>query len=226
MSIIQLYECKFCHKKFSSERIFMRHECTEMIRNKEIQTAAGQMAYGMYKIWMEKQRRKPPSIIVFMTSSYYSAFLNTVSWIKETGISDTELFITVMIKEKISPSLWRREEAYKLFLDFIDKKVDPMTQVINSIEFLIQLADDMDVSIESVFKNRQCGDILKYINKRKLSPWFLLCSKSFKEWAESLNVNEVQMLKNNIGISYWSIRLSNEVDSVKEIKSTISLFGL
>ena len=58
----------------------MKHECTGMVRSREIQTVIGQQAYCLYKFWLEKQRKSAPLIDTFCTSSFYTSFIKFGYW--------------------------------------------------------------------------------------------------------------------------------------------------
>src|SRR5574343_649552 len=207
-----LYSCKYCKKQFFKERAFMAHDCTQMQRSREIQTSIGQSAYGMYKLWLEKQRRKPPPPEGFMTSAYYTSFINFASWARETGIPDPQKYIELMVNSKISPALWRRNEAYQIYLEYVDKRSDPLEQVTLSMETMLALSEGLDVPIDKVFTHFSSGEITELIQQRRLSPWMLFCSRSFKDWINTLHEGERRELMRNIGIEYWSNKLEKSPD--------------
>jgi len=197
-----------------------------MLRSREIQTIIGQQAYKMYCLWLENQRRKAPSPEVFMTSSYYSSFVNFANWTHDTGIPDPQRYIELMIEAKISPALWRRSEAYQIFLEYIDKRADPLDQAYKTCETLVMMAEGLEVEINQVFSRFTSGEISQLIFQRQLSPWFLFCSKSFKTWIEKLHPAERIDLMKNIGVSYWSDKLEKSPEIVKQVKSMAEELGL
>lgn len=223
---LPLYDCKYCKKKFFNERTFMRHECTAMIRHREIQTAVGQQAYGLYKIWLEKQRRKPPAVEGFISSSYYSSFYKFSEWCRETGIPDPQKYVELMIGEKIAPALWRRNEAYQIFLEYSDKKSDPYEQVNNSIDTILALSEGLEVKPCEVFSKFTSGEIMELIQQRRLSPWLLFCSKSFKDWIATLHESERHALMTHIGINYWSEKLERSPEVVKNVREIAAELGI
>ena len=226
MSKELLYSCKYCSKKFLNERTFMKHNCTPMFRSREIQTIVGQQAYKMYCLWLEKQRRKAPPPEIFMTSSYYSSFINFANWTRETGIPDSPRYIELMIEAKISPALWRRTEAYQIFLEYIDKRSDPIDQVIKSCETIVMIAEGLEIEPNQIFSRFTSGEISDLIYQRQLSPWLLFCSKSFKNWIEKLHPVERIDLMKNIGVNFWANKLEKSPEIVKQVKSMAEELGL
>ena len=226
MSQQPLYSCKHCKKSFFNERTWMKHECTAMTRSHEIQTILGQSAYGMYKVWLEKQRRKPPAVEGFISSAYYSSFYKFAQWCRETGIPDPQKYIELMIKEKIAPALWRRNEAYQIFLEYSDRKSDPYEQVNIAIDTILTLSEGLEIKPAEVFGRLTSGEITELIQQRRLSPWLLFCSKSFKDWIATLHEGERAALMTNIGIGFWSEKLERSPDVVKNVREIATQLGI
>lgn len=197
-----------------------------MTRSHEIQTVIGQQAYGLYKIWLEKQRRKPPAVEGFISSMYYSAFYKFATWCRETGIPDPEKYIELMIKEKIAPSLWRRNDAYQIFIEYTDKKSDPYEQVNNSIDTILTMSEGLEIKPCEVFGKFTSGEITELILQRRLSPWLLFCSKSFKDWISTLHEGERNSLMKNIGISFWSDKFEKAPEVVKNVRLIAEELGI
>lgn len=204
----------------------MAHECTSMQRAKEIQTQAGVMGYGLYKHWLEKQKRKAPPVEAFITSSYYSSFINFGKWVRETGIHDPHKYVELMLEAKISPALWKRNEAYKIFLEYYDNRANPYEQASVTVETLTALAEGLEVSIGDVFKQLTFGDMLDMIQQRRLSPWLLFCSKEFKAWVGTLDPLDRTMLMKSIGVDYWAVRLERQPQTVRELKDIAEALGI
>lgn len=204
----------------------MAHECTSMQRAKEIQTQAGAMGYGLYKHWLEKQKRKAPPVEAFITSSYYTQFISFGKWVRETGIHDPHKYVELMIEAKISPSLWKRNEAYQIFLEYYDKRADPYEQAAVTVETLSALAEGLEVAPGDVFKQLTMGDMLDMIQQRRMSPWLLFCSVAFKTWVGSLDPTDRTMLMKSIGVDYWAVRLERQPQVVRELKEIAEALGI
>lgn len=220
------YSCKHCHRKFVSERAFMKHECTQMVRGREIQTVVGQAAYGLYKVWMEKQRRAAPPVDTFITSSYYTSFTRFATWVRETGVPDPQKYVELMVQAKIAPALWRRNEAYQIYLEHLDKKSNPLEQATTTVETILTLAEGLECAPGEVFSKFQAGEILELIQQRRLSPWLLFCSKSFKEWYQTLHDGDRAALMKHIGIDYWAMKMEKQPKVVEELKGLAESLGI
>ncbi len=221
-----LYGCKFCRRRFDKERIFMKHVCTPMERAAEIQTPVGQTAYALYRRWLEGQKRLPPPVETFLTSNYYTSFVKFAEHVRSAGIPDPQKYIELMLKAKISPALWRKPEAYQLYLDYVDKQSDPYEQVQITVETLQTMIEGLEIPPADVFTQFKAGEILDLIQQRKLSPWLLFCSKSFKAWVGQLEEHERTHLMRSIGIEQWSERLQKRAAIVDEFKEIAEALGI
>lgn len=221
-----LYECKHCKKRFTKERFFMSHECKEMLRSREIQTMQGQQAYQLYKLWLDKQKRKAPAIEVFITSTFYTSFFKFANHAKELGVNDPELFVTLMVARGISPALWTRDECYQEYVEHLDKKSDPYRQAENTLNELLNLAEKLDCPIEQVFVKLKYGEIMMLLNQHKLSPWVLFCSSKFKDKLGTLDEGDRANLMRTLGITYWAHALEQKPEVVKDMRLLVSGVGL
>lgn len=208
------------------ESAFMAHECKEMLRTREIQTVQGQQAYQLYKLWLEKQRRSPPTIDVFVTSTYYTSFYKFAQQTKELGISDPELFVQLMVAQGISPALWTRNDCYELYIEHLDKKADPYRQAEMTLTELMKLASKLECDVSEVFEKLHYGEIMTLLNQHKLSPWILFCSNRFKERLAKLDEGEKTTLMRTIGVTYWAHKLEEKPAVVQDMKLLVTEVGL
>lgn len=223
-----LYKCSYCNKQFMKESAFMKHECTLMLRNKEVQSIVGQQAYVAYKHWLEKQRRKAPPIETFISSQYYNSIFKFAEFCRETGVGDPELYIDLMVKQNLSPALWRRDEAYTIYLDHIDRHSDPLKQCEDTADQLATIAERLDCPLPQVFEKLHFGEILTLVQQRKLSPWLLFFSDAFKRRRARFSDNEKEVLIKTIGGSgRWSLAFDKVNPAVKQtILEVIKGLGL
>lgn len=219
------YKCKFCKKNFLSERIYMKHLCTQMSRSKEIQTIEGRMAYEYYKIWMSKQKRTAPPPETFVTASYYTAFTRFAEWVRMTGIPTPDRYIDMMVQSKISPINWRRSEAYEIYNEFMDKHALPLDQAIVTVETLVSLSEQFECEIGDVLNHLKMAQVLELIHQRRLSMWLLWCSKRFVGWYATLDVHEKEQFRQSVNSVWWSVKLerSTDIPALKKLAEDIGI---
>lgn len=209
-----------------SDKVFLKHECKEMKRIREVRSPIGIKAYNFYKQWMEKQQRSAPPIETFLSSSYYSGFIKFANFVQNVHVSNPELYVDIMVKAKLAPSLWVFDDAYSMYLEHIDKKLDPYDQAERTIKCLGDVADALEIGIDSVFDELTYGDMLDLVNQRQLSPWILFCSKKFKEWVSKLDPTDRTNLMKAIGVVYWQMVLERNPSVVEDMKLIVNEMGL
>jgi hypothetical protein len=220
------WKCEYCGKVLANETYFMKHSCREKERTLELATPIGQAAYMFYCDWMKAYKRKPPSIDTFSTSRYYTSFVEFARHVKKLNIGDPAKFVEIMCTKDVSPALWRRDQCYTLYLEWIDKKQDPLEQVQNSIVELLDICERESVEISNVFIHLGVRRIAELIRLRKLSPWFLFCSGQFSSYLKAVSKEESLELSAIINPSYWTSKLQDQRDTVKEIMKINQEMGL
>lgn len=220
------FECKYCLKNFVREASFMKHECPQMKRVKDIQSKEGIAAYYLYSEWMKQKKHKVPEIESFSISRYFGSFVKFVHHVHKLNLPSTDLFIKLMVQKDLSPMLWCRDECYSLYLEWIDRKQDPIDQAAITVETLYKIAEAIEMPVGEVFKAMKSGEVMHLIRQRQLSPWLLLCSKAFKDFLKALSGPERDELLNLIGYNYWAEKFVTNPKVVENMKLIASELGI
>jgi hypothetical protein len=220
------FECKYCLKNFVRETSFMKHECSQMKRAKDTGSKEGLGAYAMYSEWMKQKNHKVPPIETFSTSRYFNSFINFVHHAKKLNLPSTDLFIKLMVMKDLSPMLWCRDECYSLYLEWIDRKQDPIDQAAITVETLYKIAEAIEKPVVDVFKTLNANEVMHLIRQRQLSPWLLLCSTAFKSFLLALSGPERDELLNLIGYNYWAEKFAANPSVVENMKLIASELGI
>ena len=221
------YECQFCQKEFKHETTFMKHHCGAKEKHEQLQQPIGQAAYAYYSIWMQEYKRKVPPIETFVDSRYFKTFLDFAKMVQELQLPNTALFITLMKQKDISPLLWTRNECYRLYLEYVDINADPLTMVQISLETLMKKQEDFQtIDLAATLVSLNLNEMIHLVQLRKLSPWLLLCSGTFKKYILALSQDERDLLMKVIVPEYWAIQLQSKSSDVEEIKQVVSAIGL
>ena len=220
------FKCQHCGKKFVLERAYMNHECEDMRKSEILKTIDGQAAYVHYSRWMEKKKRKAPPIETFLHSTYFRSFLKFAVFVRDVNLPNSEKYIDLMIEKEIAPILWTHSECYAIYLQWNDNKSPALEQVDISVNTILDLAEQSELSPVALFNLLHIRDIIQLLQERKLSPWFLLCSKKFKTKLAEATIEDNKELLKLIGINYWAAKLEDNVQIVKQIKIIISALDL
>ena len=218
--------CHYCSRRYMSETLFMKHHCEPKRRAQELMSPVGQAAYGYYRDWMKLKRYSQPSSAAFLESKYYRSFLKFAQLVIDAGISKPERYIELMVAGEIMPPLWCRNEAYSVYLDWMDKLEDPMAQVVDSVSFLLDVCDREGTTMSKVFVHLGAQRIISLLRQRQLTPWLLFCSASFGQLLKTLDESELRAFNSVVNSSYWATRFAESQATITEIKTLAAEVGL
>ena len=220
------YECQHCHRTFVREKTFLKHRCKMMERIEEMETPTGQSAWLLYSTWLRTQRRMVPKTITFLTSQYYSAFVRFAGFVQGVRITEPDIFIQLMVNGNIPPSMWCCDKSYAMYLEHISRAITPIQQISISIKVLMKLADAMECDISTVLFNLTIGELLQLIRERKLTPWLLLHSKSFKQVLHNLTPEQRGLIEELIRPAYWKFLFQRDPQLVQKIKDYVAQLNI
>lgn len=221
-----LWQCQYCRKAFIHESSFMKHFCKEQRRHEELRSVTGTTAYAVYSEWMKLKRYKVPSVDAFATSKLFTSFFKFAEHIKKINLSNTDLFIRLMVERDISPTLWTRAQCYSIYLEFYDSQQEPMEQVINSIEVLLKISEDEHVELTKLFIHLGVHRISEMVALRKLTPWLLFCSYTFRIFLTTLSDSDKDTLSCAINPGFWAKKLEDKPVLVSEIIAAVTEIGI
>lgn len=205
-----VWNCKYCNHPFATETGFMKHKCKGKAKIDKLRSSIGQSAYAYYTEWMKQNKRSVPPIESFAESSLYSTFIKFAEWVLKVRLPNPNSFIRAMVENgKVQPSLWCRDNVYAIYLQGYDNVVSPTIQFLNSYEVLNDLAFELHVEISGIFEKLGVPTILSLIEKRKLSPWFLIASTVFRNFLTTRSQEDKDYLEDALQIGAMLNRISH-----------------
>ena len=220
------FTCKFCDKNFVTESRYLKHKCREMIRNEEIRTPIGQAAWAYYQGWMKANKRTAHSIEHFLSSRYYTSFINFAKQVKRLNIPDVNIFIRLMKDKKIQPNLWSRDDIYVIYIEYMDHKVSPLEQAQITINTLFFYADKLECDVGDIFTILNSDDVTQLLRQRRISPWLLLFSSKFQNLIRSASPEQQAVMQSIIRPQFWQERFKRKPKYVEMMKRYIKELNL
>lgn len=208
--------CTYCKHPFHSEKVFMNHRCKEREKLDELTGFTGQSAYACYAAWMKAKKRSVPPIETFASSMYYATFIKFAKHAHKINIPNINQFINVMVENgDITPTLWCRDNVYSMYLTWYDTIYSPETQFIDSLEYIELLMEDYEVGPDKIFSTIDIDKLVLNIKKRKLSPWFLLASKRFRDFTQELKSDDKALVESSLNTGAMLIQIKKKQDLFK-----------
>jgi hypothetical protein len=210
----------------NSEMVFMRHHCEPKRRAAELMSPLGQAAFGYYRDWMKAKRYSQPGGAAFLESRYYRSFINFAELVQKANISKPDKYIELMVESDLLPILWCRDAAYTIYLDWNDRISDPIEQVSDSINYLLDICEKEDVTLPNVFEHLGAQRMINLIHQRRLTPWLLYGSSAFLTVYQSFDEGQRKTFKESTNAEYWVNKIEKNQSQFKEIRSLTRELGL
>ena len=205
-----LWSCGACSHDFVTEAGFMRHACKGRARIEELRSPVGQSAYIYYSEWMARSKRKAPPIETFAGSKLYSTFIKFAKHVLRVRLPNVNGFIRAMVDNgNVQPSLWCRDNVYAMYLQGYDAVITPTQQFISSLDEVYAFTKEFNCHISDVFDQLGVDTILDLVQKRRLSPWFLVSSAAFRNWMITRSEEDADRLESAIQVGALLARVSH-----------------
>jgi hypothetical protein len=205
MSLLYVYECRFCGKEYKKEEAFRVHYCEERKRNDLLKTKDGYIAFALYEKWMQMRFGK---IAIdddrFKKSRMFNGFIRFAKlYRKIKGLNDIDEFLKLMVSKNILPTHWVKDCVVSYYLDHIDKK-PPLDRISRSVDTLFKLADAYECDVSEIFLVLEFSDVVDFVKMKELSPWLLLNSSKFHRWLDKRSEEQQLILEGIVDSIYWS----------------------
>jgi hypothetical protein len=218
--------CDYCSRHFSGEMTFMKHYCEPKRRIQELASPLGQAAYSYYREWMRLKKYSQPGSSAFLESKYYRAFVNFAELVIKANIPSPDKYIQLMVEGDIMPVLWCRDSAYAIYIEWVDKKSNPIEQVQNTVNYLFDIAEKEGVNIKDIFEHLGIPEIISLVRQRKLTPWFLFCSAKFGAVLKKMDKDQLSAFNAVINSSFWAEKFQKNKNIIEDIKLIANEVGL
>ena len=213
------YQCQYCDQVYQQEQAYLNHRCKQMIRNEEIKTPLGQASWSYYQKWLKGQRKLAPGISTFLTSRYYQTFMNFAKFVKKVSIPDVDIYIKMMIELDMTPMLWCHNDVYTRYIEYLDRRADPLDRAKTTIDTLFRIAEAADADVDEVFDIMTPGELIGLLQQRRLSPWLLIKCAKFWGMVQRCSPEETQIIESIIRPGYWRKKFTDMPEMALKMKA-------
>lgn len=219
--------CHYCSKRFTHESTFMKHHCEPKRRAQELASPLGQSAYMLYGDWMTSRKYSKPAPAAFLESKFFRPFIKFAQLIADANIAKPQKYIELMTLRDIQPILWTSNAAYAIYMEYLDKNVDPLEEVQETIDYLFDICEKESVpSIGVIAEHLGVQRILQLVRQKRLSPWVLFNADSFKEIISTMDTQQRSVLNTIINATYWSEKFQKNKQVLLDVKHISKEIGL
>ena len=222
-----IFVCEYCEREFKRESAFLKHNCKEKERALFADTFDGKRAYIFYEMWMRAYNRSVPSMDVFLSSQFFTAFSKFVSYVKRVNLYAPEQFIKLMRSLDISPNLWLNSELYDVYHSWLDHQYSPLDQVKTSVDTIFKLMEIFgSESAELTIRKIQPRELIELLRNRKISAYLMLCSSVFKDIISKMDSSEQTELGELLNIDRISSKFDNDKQLLANVKAIVNELGI
>lgn len=221
------YECKHCLKKYVNKNAYEKHECKQMQRKKLLKTPIGMEAFESYRKWMNTQKRPRPDKEQFIDSKFFVSFYKFSKFSNKVALPGKDKFIEYMVKLDIAPKDWSQNLVYDHYIQEFEHLHTPEEQANISVDTVFELANIFECEPNEIFMYIEPTALIRVVQAKKLSPWFLLVSSKFLWFLENEMTREQRtIIKQYLPVGKWSTLFDKHPEVVKKIKAYVRALEL
>lgn len=186
-----------------------------------------EQAFEIYKLFMRTNNRKGVGTIEkFIELVQYVHYHKFALFVKHVHIDDISMYLRAMRTNKRSPNLWSNNWSYCLYFEFLDKKKTPIDAIEDTISTLFDIAELADLSVAQLLIDISVPEVLLLMRQRRLSPWIMLHSTTFKNKLEK--VDEVLQLEfiDMFDMDSWQVKFAKNPSAVALAKNLCGELGI
>lgn len=221
-----VHECTWCHRQFKRSDRYLAHKCKAMLKHEEFRSPIGQAAWQYYQMWFKALGRTVASDQTFLSSKFYATFVTFAKFARSINLQMVDKFICIMVARKFEPSQWSTNQAYVVFLEYLDSTAAPLELVKLSVSTIVSWSEKLEIDTCDFFDVLTVQEIIVLVQKRKLTPWLLLLSKKFIGSMERAGSEQVAIMKDLIRPATWHHRLATHPELVGKIRELVAALGL
>ena len=221
------HECKYCLQKFARESNYNKHQCEQMVKAKIMRMPVGVSAYEYYCLWFKQKGYRIRNKEEFMDSRSFKSFINFSKFARKMAIPAIEKYIELMVELDIHPKDWSNRAVYDHYINNLDLNLTADEQFDISMATIYELARIYDCETSEVFLFMEPADIIKIVQAKKLSPWFLLNSVQFLNFISRQLTREQRILLDKyINSPKWEKEFKKYPKRVSKFRGKVKKAGL
>ena len=214
------YGCEFCGRTFIRATTELKHICEYKHRYLEKDKQGNRIGYQCFLEFNKKHTasKKVKKYEEFIKSPYYIAFVKFGNYCVGVNCININRYIDWLLKNQIKIDNWCSDQTYTKFICEYLRIEDPLDGIARSIETNVELAKEMQIQHNDIFRYGNVNKICYQITLGKISPWILYQSNSGTQFLDKLNQAHVKLILDYINPELWAIKFKREPEKVLEIK--------
>lgn len=225
---IQEYTCQYCNKSFKQEKTLFVHVCEKSRRHKQKSAPHVRIGFTAFQTFFRitQSTTKEKTYGDFCESQYYLSFVKFGQYIIDVGCINPTSYIEWVITKNQPLHLWNSDKIYTIYLQDWILRENHFEAVQRSLNTMADWADEAGSIFNHYFLYAPTPRIIYDINRAQISAWVIFCSKSGREWLESVSSDELVMIWPMVNADKWTRMIDLSTNEKKEITNLLNQAGI
>ena len=197
--------CEYCKKEFKRPSSLLSHSCEKKRRFLAKDDPGVRLGfYAFLKFYeISAGNHKPRTIMDFINSPYYLAFVKFGIYSVNTKIINPMRFVEYLLKNNKKIDHWCKDTSYTAFLIDYLRVEDVSDALSRAVEYSITWQEKIEHPAKDVLRYGNVNANLHAIVAGRLSPWVLYSSDSGQKFLSELTSDQIAMIWPYIDTMYW-----------------------
>lgn len=216
--------CKYCKKKFTSEKTLLVHVCVKKQRHADKDTIGSRIGFAVFQRFYElsTSATTKKTFDEFVDSKFYGDFVKFGRYIADLNPISTNDFVDFVIKNGIKMREWYVDKTYYAFLkDFIEKETVERALERTIIE-ISKWSTENNVPNNQFFIKIGTIEAVHLIRSGRLSPWVIYLASTSETLLNNFNSEQTKIIDGIVNVEYWKKIFMTRQDDVIFAKTILT----
>lgn len=220
--------CKFCDKKFSSERRVINHLCKIKDRHQQRDDKPVRLGLMAYQRFYQRAmgRKTPPNFADFAKSDVYLAFVRFGKKLVERNAFAPMAFVEFLLNCQAKVDDWTSQRLYDVFLQEWIKIEPPLDAIERTVALMKDWSQTSNHDWRDFFREVEPSLATLWIVTGRISPWLLFTASSAQDLLRRLSNEQIKIVESHIDAEFWQHKLERHKQDVENNRTILLEDGI
>lgn len=220
--------CKFCNKKFSSEKTLISHMCAKKQRYNDRNTIGSRMGLVVFQRFyaLTTNAKKPKTVEDFIKSQYYNDFVKFGRHLVDLNPINAEKFIDYVIMNSVKLRDWNKDRTYNAFLKEFTQRELVQAALERTIKEMCKWAEANDSDYTRFFSEVNVNEATHMIRSGRISPWVFYLGNTPVHLMERMNAEHEKIIDAVVDEKFWKKKLLADKEDTKFAIEVLTQAGI
>lgn len=227
-SVLSETTCSYCLKTIDDEEDIASHTCK--VKERFLLKGERDVSFA-FKIFQDyfaynHRQHAQKTFDDFIRSRYYEDMLKFARHVLDLKIGHPLKFADFVIKSGLPLRRWTSDYVYETFTREMTKKETADAALERSLLLMEQWANDTGNDWRDFFRKIPPVLAVFWIKSGRISPWILYTAETGTVLLERMTEEQLAMIAEVIDPEFWEKKLTDHVEDVNFIRSTLRAEGV